>query len=283
MIWREIEKGPLTCLGQPFALLLSFSFVDSQTRKSQNDLPPSWLSGNHLYTFHKRKLVIYEISPSTSHWLSFSGEGGCVFIGCLRLFCFHADTHSLSLSLSEARALRLRKHEICKRNCLQERSKNTLYIFKAGSNDLLNSGSVLIENEGGHGANVFFSGDFFQLIDINFDENDGRILGGELINQRGDSAARTAPFGEEINNHLQKEHMKTGTKEGGIGRSERDSLRFQRRQWNGILKQKRLSWPSFLELFAFAIYFLFFFRHSLWGFISLQRSEWNQNGNKIFF
>lgn len=70
------------------------------------------------------------------------------------------------------------------------------------ANDLLDALAVLVEDEGGHGADVLVGGGLLELIDVDLDEGDVGELGAVSLNGGGDRLARAAPLSEKVDEDL---------------------------------------------------------------------------------
>lgn len=67
-----------------------------------------------------------------------------------------------------------------------------------GTDDLSDALAVLVDVEGGHGADANLGGDVGQLVDVDLVEGDVGVLLAELLDLGGDGLAGTAPGGEEV-------------------------------------------------------------------------------------
>jgi hypothetical protein len=72
---------------------------------------------------------------------------------------------------------------------------------RVGTTDGLDQFAVLEEEEGRHSGDAVLSGDVGEVIDVDLVELDVAVGLAELLNGGGNSLARTAPVGEEVNNN----------------------------------------------------------------------------------
>lgn len=70
------------------------------------------------------------------------------------------------------------------------------------ADDLLDALAVLVEDKGGHGADVLVGGGLLELINVDLDEGDVGELGAVTLDGGGDRLAGSAPLGEKVDEDL---------------------------------------------------------------------------------
>jgi len=70
------------------------------------------------------------------------------------------------------------------------------------SDALVDQFTVLDVKEGGDAVDAVTGGELGGLVDVDLDDGQFRVVGGDFLHNRGKHAARAAPSGEEIDQHF---------------------------------------------------------------------------------